>query len=350
MSLLRNCWYMAGWAKELTSGTLARRIADEPLVLFRDGEGVVHALHDRCPHRFAPLHLGVLDDGRLRCAYHGLTFNGSGQCVHNPHGDQSIPHGAKVRSFPVVERDSCLWIWPGDPARADPDLIPDFSCLNEDTHYVGFGYLHVDVNYTLETDNIMDLSHIQFLHPGTLGSSATSGGETEVTQTGSTVWSKRHNQEALSEFLANALGFPVGTVVDRRMDVRWDPPSSMLIFAFSTPVGAPPQATRGRMIANIFSPETENSTHYWFSVSYDRRALGANGAEIAQRGTDDLLKPFTGEDLPVLREVQKAMEGADFWSLRPILLPGDAGAVRARRVLDKLIRDEVKAPQVATVS
>jgi vanillate O-demethylase monooxygenase subunit len=343
MTFLQNCWYMAGWSKELKPGAmLARRIANEPLLLFRDGEGRAQALFDRCPHRFAPLHLGQLEAGRIRCAYHGLAFDGSGTCVHNPHGDQSIPRGAQVRSFQLEERHGCLWLWPGDVDRADPERIPDFSCLEGETHHVGYGYLHAKANYMLETDNIMDLSHIQFLHPDTLGSAATSGGETEVSQSGSTIWSKRHNREPLSAFLAKTVGLPVGTVVDRRMDVRWDPPSTMLIYAFSQPIDQPDSAPRGRMIANIFSPETESTTHYWFAVSYDRRALGPDGPAIAQRSTDELLPPFESEDLPMLEAVQHAMDGNDFWALRPVILPGDAAAVRARRVLDKLIREEVR--------
>jgi len=52
----------------------------------------------------APLSMGKLENGIITCPYHGLEFNGNGQCVHNPHGDGRIPTRAKVRSFPVLEK------------------------------------------------------------------------------------------------------------------------------------------------------------------------------------------------------------------------------------------------------
>lgn len=348
MTFLRNCWYMAGWSDEVEQdGKLARRIAGQSLLMFRDEHRTVHAIQNRCPHRFAPLDLGELKNGRITCAYHGLAFDGSGACVHNPHGDHNIPSAAHVRSYPIEDRYNILWVWTGDAKKADPSAIPDFSCLNEATHYYGQGYLYAQVDYRLETDNIMDLSHIQYLHPGTLGSNATSSGETEVSQSGSTIWSKRQNKEPLSEFFAKKLGVPAGTMVERRMDVRWDPPATMLLYAYFRPVDGPENAERGRMIVNIFSPETEATTHYWFAVSYDKQALGVDGREIAQRATDELRIPFESEDLPMLEAVQNCMDGEDFWGLRPVILRGDAGAVRARRVLDKLIRDEAHQASVA---
>lgn len=346
MIFLRNCWYMAGWSKELgTAKMLSRRLADQAILLFRDERGVAQAILDRCPHRFAPLHLGKLEAGRVRCAYHGLEFDGTGRCVHNPHDDRPLPPDACVRAFPLHETAGVIWAWMGEVERADSSLVPDFSCLDEHTHHVGFGYMHVNVNYTLETDNIMDLSHIEYLHPGTLGSSDVGETVTYVVQDGRTVWSKRLSANTLlPPFLEKVIGIAPGTYVDRALDVRWDPPASMLIYAYSTPSGAPASARRGRMVANIFSPETETSTHYWYAISYDRSDPRPDGAEMAQRATDELTRPFRDEDMPMVEAVAQSMEGADFWSLRPMILPGDAGAVRARRVLDKMIRDENRSP------
>lgn len=349
MPFLRNAWYMAGWSHEVAGDTLlGRRIGGDPLLLFRDTAGVVHAIGDRCPHRFAPLHLGHHRGDRVQCAYHGLQFDAAGRCVHNPHGSGALAPHARVPAYPLEERWGCLWVWMGEAAVADPAGIPDFSALDQDANYVGHGYLMANADYTLETDNIMDLSHIEFLHPGTLGGGGVSSGETEVSQDGTTVWSKRMiRNQIVPEFIYRTFGIESGTPLDRRVDVRWDPPASMLIFASFKPSAAPEDAFRGRRIANIFSPATETSTHYWYAISYDKRALPANGEQIAQKATDDLRQPFEEEDLPMLEAVQVSMAGADFWSLRPLILESDAGAVRARRVLDTLIREERRAMAAA---
>src|SRR4051812_44748138 len=83
-SMLRNAWYIAAWADELGATPLARRICNEPIVLFRDRDGRAAALEDRCCHRAAPLHLGGVVENGLQCGYHGLIFDGSGRCVTIP--------------------------------------------------------------------------------------------------------------------------------------------------------------------------------------------------------------------------------------------------------------------------
>ncbi len=115
--LLRNAWYIAAWADEIGGEPLARRICDEPIVLFRDG-GRAAALADRCCHRAAPLHMGAVVEEGIQCGYHGLIFDGAGRCVHIP-GQKQIPADAPVRGYPVVEKDQLVWVWTGDPAKAD---------------------------------------------------------------------------------------------------------------------------------------------------------------------------------------------------------------------------------------
>ena len=129
-SFLRDTWYMAGWGDEVGDELLSRRIAGTKLLLYRTRDGEAVALVDRCPHRFAPLSIGTRSGDTVVCGYHGLAFDRSGACVHNPFSDR-IPAGTTVRSFPVVERDGIVWLWAGDPALADPARIPDFTALAE---------------------------------------------------------------------------------------------------------------------------------------------------------------------------------------------------------------------------
>lgn len=340
MSYLRNTWYVAAWDEEIKPGELfARTLLDEKIVFFRDEAGCVNAIHDRCPHRFAPLSKGKLCGSSVQCAYHGLHFDGAGACTHNPHGDGRIPKAAKVKSYPVTEKYSVVWIWMGD-ASADESLIPNFECMDPSVFYVAKRYLHARANYVLESDNILDLSHIQYLHPSTLGSSDVSQATTSVEQQGNTVWSYRQTiSEIMPDFLYEAMGIPHGTLVDRWIDVRWDAPANMLLLAGAVPTGHSRAEGRETHLPHLFTPETESSSHYWFSFPIPL-AMGEQGKAIAEQQVSALNEPFSTEDLPMLEAQQEAIGNADFWSLKPILLPGDAGAVRARRVLDKLIADE----------
>lgn len=344
MAYLLNAWYVAAWDEEIPAdGLFSRRLLGEPLVFFRERSGGVRALADRCPHRFAPLSKGVLCDDAVRCPYHGLEFNGAGQCSRNPHGNGAIPRAARVRAYPVVEKYSVVWIWMGDESKADEALIPDFSCMDPRRFYVAKRYLHARANYVLESDNILDLSHIQYLHPTTLGSDDVSSAITRVEQQGETVWSYRQTvNEIMPAFLYDAMGIPADTPVDRWTDVRWNAPSNLLLMAGAVPTGQPRSEGRETALPHLFTPETETTTHYWFSFPMPVE-MGELGQQIAQAQVAALAVPFTEEDLPMLEAQQLAMGDREFWSLKPVLLAGDAGAVRARRVLDGLIAQEQAA-------
>lgn len=344
MPYLKNTWYPAGWDTDVPSGKpFSRVLLGQRIVMYRDSIGVAYALADRCPHRFVPLSLGVVDGDKLRCAYHGLEFDCSGACTRNPHGNGMIPKAAKVQAYPLVERHSMLWIWMGDPALADATSIPDFSAsMDPVKRFVGKDYLLARAHYQLETDNIMDLSHIEFLHPGSLGSDAVRAAHAEVVQDGDTIHSRRlTHAERLPEALANGYGLPTEQLVDRWLDVRWNAPASMELWVGVAPTGSDDPRKVGKRIpfVHLFTPETETTTHYWFSTSYPRR-MGQEGESRTAADMKFLRAPFEHEDLPMLEAQQESMGNADFWSLKPVLLSGDAAAVRARRVLDAMIERE----------
>lgn len=290
-----------------------------------------------------PLSAGKLCGNAIRCAYHGLEFDGSGACVKNPHGDGAIPKAAHVESYPVVERHSLIWIWMGDSARADASLITDFSrSMDPEKRYVGKDYLLARAHYQLETDNILDLSHIEFLHGSTLGSDAVKHAEINVVQEENTVYSNRLTRnEIVAESLAETYGIPKDQPIDRWLDVRWDAPASMELWAGWASAGQPEPRKIGKRIpyVHLFTPETETTTHYWFAVSYPRK-MGEEGERRARHDIAYLRRPFEDEDLPILEVQQRSMGDASFWSLKPVLLPSDAPAVRTRRVLDALIKKE----------
>jgi phenylpropionate dioxygenase-like ring-hydroxylating dioxygenase large terminal subunit len=164
-----NTWYIAAWSNEITDAPFGRRICNEPVVIFRDKQGNLGALEDKCCHRGAPLSLGKVVDKGLECGYHGLVHDCSGRCVHIP-GQDRIPEKAKVRSYPVVEKDEFIWIWMGDPALADESTIIDYPYHNDYKNWPHkHGFYHIKASYLLMVDNLMDLTHLGYVHGKTIG-------------------------------------------------------------------------------------------------------------------------------------------------------------------------------------
>jgi phenylpropionate dioxygenase-like ring-hydroxylating dioxygenase large terminal subunit len=166
---VKNAWYVAAWTHEIAPGRIhARTIIDQPVVLYATSDGTIVALEDRCPHRFAPLSLGRLEGDHLRCMYHGLKFAPDGSCVEIP-GQKLIPAGACVRRYPLEIVGSWVWVWMGDPAKADRALIPRSLALDDPAYRLQAGQLDYDAHYLLIDDNLLDLSHLSFAHEKTLG-------------------------------------------------------------------------------------------------------------------------------------------------------------------------------------
>lgn len=340
MRALKNIWYIAAWAEEIPVGRLLHRtLLEQPILFFRDTQGAARAIGDRCPHRFAPLHLGTLVGDAIQCKYHGLQFGRDGQCVSNPHGNGVIPKAAKVPAYPIVERYGAIWIWPGDPTLADPGTLPVFPVLDPERYGVGHGYLKAKANYELESDNIMDLSHIEFLHP-LFATEAVRRGKIETSQEGSTVWSKRFmTNDLLPPFLEEIFRLQPGAAADRWLDCRWQAPALIELYSGATPAGQSREAGHEAPSVHFFTPETATTTHYFYGMCCPK-SMGPTAQVIAQAQTDAVRAPFEAEDLPVVEGQQEMIGDADFMSLHPVLLPGDAGAVYARRILAKLIDAE----------
>jgi len=344
-AFLFNAWYVAAWADELGDEMLPRRLLDIPIVLFRASDGRPHALHDRCPHRFAPLHLGKRVDDRIECAYHGLRFDCSGACVHNPHGNGMIPKRAVVRSFPVVERHRLIWVWMGDAERADPAAIPEFEFLTDPGFQNVKGYTLAEGHYELMTDNIMDLGHIEFLHPGLLGSEAIRRAQSGVVQEGHTVFSNRRtSHEILPPFLQ--LWYEAGDrFVERWLHVRWDPPALMKLSVGVLPEGEPAQSANESQGCHLMTPASATATHYFWAQG---RNWGAPDPEMDRGRLASLRKAFDTQDKPMIEAVQRNMGGLALDQLKPVMLSVDAGPVRARRVLAQLIEAEQSAVNPAS--
>ena len=341
---LHNAWYVAAWDREVGRKPLARTVLNERVVLYRKRNGAPVALEDRCCHRQLPLSMGVIIDDDLRCGYHGMKYDASGSCIDIP-SQSSIPAGARVRSFPVVERWNWIWIWVGDAERADPDLIPnlwwtdhpEWTCSKPDQ-------FHLRCNYRLIADNVLDGTHLTYVHSSSIGTSAIAEVEPTTERDGNRVRVTRWilyrppppMYKEAGKFLEN---------VDRWAIVEHQPPCYSVNFAGCVEVGfGGPQGDRSKggkkvelVALSMPTPETERTTHYFFAFS---RAFGRDDAAVEKMFSETMVDVFR-EDVAILEAQQRVMEETP--DAPQINIKVDAASIQARRTLDAMVAAERKS-------
>lgn len=322
---VRNLWYMAAWADELPEGGfLSRRLLDRLWLIWRLSDGSISVMEDRCPHRFVALSKGTREGDNMVCGYHGLGFDGQGNCVHSPFPD--VQPKAKVATMPAVERHLGIWFWPGDPAKADPATIPNFAYL-ESEREAERGHLVIKGNYELVTDNLMDLTHAEFLHRESFGTNGSIFGGRQSVNLDDTqaIWNNWDMDGAEPPGWAVPM-LGAGEKVDQWLHMRWHAPACMDLNIGLAKAGT----SRANLVLpplrnpHIITPETQDTSHYF----YDH----APGEEQAAQAR----QVFVEEDEPMIASAHEGLAGQDFWDARPLILPSDAGAIRARRRMMQL--------------
>jgi len=335
---LRNGWYTALWSHELTDKPVGKTFLNEKVVLFRNDRGQVGALEDCCCHRAAPLSLGEVSGATLACGYHGLKFDVNGQCVEVP-GQSEIPPGAKVRSYPVHEKNNVVWIWMGDAAKADTAKISDMPWLSDPKWATTPGNIHVKTNYQFIIDNLLDLTHVTYVHKNTLAGDpreATTPTKTERLNDGVRVgrW--------MLDFVPPPLFAKAGNFtsnVDRWQHVTWHPPGIVYLDVGCAKAGTgAPQGDRSQGISiwssHLITPETEHSSHYMFCFARDFRIDDPEMSKMLYEGS----KATFLEDADILEAVQANRTGGSLDGL--IHIAADAAQLQARRMLNSMIGAE----------
>lgn len=338
MSWIRNRWYVAAWDGEVDRTPIARTICGESVLLYRRLDRRPVAMRDACPHRLLPLSMGYKEGDSIRCRYHGLLIGPDGKAEEMPVKSERVPKAVCAIMYPVVERHRFVWIWIGEADRADPDLIPDFWPCSAPGWTFDGGYSHIACDYRLVIDNLMDLTHETYVHQGSIGQPEIAEAGIEAETRGDEVvvsrWMPRIDPPPFWRDALKQEG-----PVDRWQVCRFLPPSSVLIDVGVAPVAAGctiddhDRGVRGFVI-DAMTPESEETTHYFWGMArnFDIEDAGFTNRFKAQQGQ------VFAEDVDVLEAQQRSIRANADMKLRGYSI--DQGGVRARQVIDRMIRAE----------
>ncbi|SIN67478.1 vanillate O-demethylase monooxygenase subunit [Parasphingorhabdus marina DSM 22363] len=368
MKFLRNYWYVAAETKEIEPGQiLSRKILNESIAFYRTKEGTLNAVQDLCPHRYVPLSLGRVQGDDIECGYHGACFNGKGQCTKIP-GQDTIPDKANIKSYPVFEKYNFVWVWMGDPALSDDtSSMPDVFYMHDSDEWdANVGLMEsFPAYYELLNDNFFDLSHAQFVHPETLGGGRLSEVFRKTARPGK-VSSLAENEEGcvfevsenkvlteihvldsqLSPFFHQVMGkMKFGQEnyegnLDWLLSIEWHAPCITVFKPFIKPAGAPKD--EGFYLswqANIVTPETESSCHYFYSACQN---LALGNDEVNKNLFEAFSFAFS-QDKVIINGQTSCLSSYDFTQEElksRVTFPGDQVTGSCRRVIAKLMAEQ----------
>jgi phenylpropionate dioxygenase-like ring-hydroxylating dioxygenase large terminal subunit len=340
---VRNAWYVVAFSHEVTRSLMERWILNEPVVLYRREDGVAVAIAGRCPHRHFPLAAGSLQGDTLVCGYHGIAFNSDGRCVRIP--TEGRTHSSfDIRKYPLVERWKWLWAWTGDPELADEALIPDHEAINlgrAESPSFPVSYHLVNGRYQLMHDNLLDLSHLAFLH-------STKIGVEEVATTRDTV-SSGPNWVRSMRLVEDAPSPPA--IRERFGDAKL---SQLIDFTFYAPalhvglnrfeldvVTENESPTKVRLIDSIVfhavTPATKHLTHYFFAVTHNIQ----DPSDLDNSKVKALALAVIEEDLRATELIERMLQGLDE-KIRDRLTAGDTAVDKGRRILQSMMSAEAR--------
>ncbi|MBQ2262988.1 MAG: aromatic ring-hydroxylating dioxygenase subunit alpha [Loktanella sp.] len=337
-SLIRNAWYVAAWSTDIDDELRRFIILNEPVLLFRRSDGGVAALEDRCPHRLLPLSKGKRIGDAVQCGYHGLTFGADGICTRVP-GQDKIPQSAFVTAYPIVEQHGIVWIWMGDPERADPARIftlPQFTDPRWHAHHGDA--LHIESNYLNVAENLVDPAHVSFVHPTTLGNAASENVPVHVSTEGPAITAWRWIRDAEPIGFFKAFGDFTGNV-DRWHYYHLYAPSIAVIDFGSADVAdqiAEDDRDAGNRIfaLHFMTPVTENYTiDRWMHL----RNTAVETAEASEK-IDAMFRIAFAEDKAILEAVHQEEQAPP--KRRPIRIAIDRGPMVYRKRISEMVERE----------
>jgi phenylpropionate dioxygenase-like ring-hydroxylating dioxygenase large terminal subunit len=332
-----NGWYVVAFAADVKAALLSRTVLNQPIVLYRKQDGQAVAVGGRCPHRHFPLGRSCLKNDEIVCGYHGITFGPDGRCTNIP-AQSSVPAVYKIPTYPLVEHGMWLFIWPGDPDIADPALLPDLKQIGYDSDDLVSRpfYTHeIACRYQLLNDNLLDLSHLGFLHGTSIGTRENASVPEELTKRPGYLSSRRYIRNAPAPPVSSDLrGY--GGPLDRTVGMDFYLPGFHAGIGDSFyPEGhehAGQPFNRSRVFHAV-TPATEHTCYYFFGMATPR----GEGLDEAK----EYLVKVIAEDVFASEEIEKMLELVGHPN--ELMIKTDQNAVEGRRMLQRMMDAEGSA-------
>jgi phenylpropionate dioxygenase-like ring-hydroxylating dioxygenase large terminal subunit len=343
---LREAWYVAAFAHELNSGPIERVIMDEPVALFRMGDGTPTAMWGICPHRFYPLAKGKVTGDALQCGYHGFEFDGrSGACVKVP-SQQASPSGFRQRIYPVVEHGPWIWIWPGNAANADRTLLPDLATMGvlaPDWRVDTSALLPTAGRAQLLVDNLMDLTHIAYLHAMSIDGNSFLKFPIQMREEGRWFVATRVQRTPWVAGFYDLLFGPhkrfAGEHVTETPTYYFSPAYILTNSGTISEIEGQSDVDRSTYgtvnFHHILTPETAHSTHYFSTLSRNFR-LEDHDFSAAILAIDQEVRR---QDVVAVGEIEERLQRFPPRE-KELLSKSDAAAARVRRMIQAQLRAE----------
>lgn len=340
----RNAWYVAAFVKDVGHELLSRIFLNEPVVLYRKADGQAVAVGGRCPHRHFPLGESCRKGDDIVCGYHGIAFGPDGKCT-NISSRTHIPASYCIPTYPLVEHGLWLWIWMGDPDKADTDLLPDLKQIwyGEPGMDARAMYHHeVACRYQLLNDNLLDLSHLAYLHGTSIGNEADAETPEKVVKRPGFISSCREMHDVAPPPVTSAAGYDVD-LIDRVSGMDFYLPGFHAgvsdTYRSQSDAGNPGEPIRIARVYHAVTPSTYGTTYYWFAMSMQD---GGDQMDFFE----DYLKPVVAEDIFASEEIEKMLRLLGH-SPKELMIKTDLGAVEGRRMLQAMMDAEADGMPVS---
>ncbi|TQM01637.1 aromatic ring-hydroxylating dioxygenase subunit alpha [Pseudonocardia kunmingensis] len=336
----RSQWYVAARSEEITRELFSRWILDDPICFYRKLDGAPVAMVDRCIHRQMPLSKGRLREDALECGYHGILYGDDGRALRIPSQDH-VPPACRVHRYPLVESGGAIWIWMGDPEDADESLIPDHRWMSDPEWVTVGGILPMKARAQLLNENLLDLSHLTFLHPESIGTDKLA--EVPVT-------SEFDENSVRVSRVMNGIDSPpfftkvmkLSGLIDRTQVAEFTAPAFHVTHVSAQPVDADgDDGLRQHKAIHAVTPERRTSTHYFWFVARDYEVDDQEVSDLWTHGG----KTVFSQDVDACEAIEEIIGSYEPSYPVELNMKVDAGPLRARRIVERMVADEAAAPR-----
>ncbi|MEP0201749.1 MAG: aromatic ring-hydroxylating dioxygenase subunit alpha [Halioglobus sp.] len=342
-SIVRNRWYMAAFSNEITREPMERTLLNKPVAMYRKEDGSPVAMYGLCPHRYFPLAKGRVEGDALVCGYHGFKFADTGECIEIPSQD-TVTAKTCQPVYPLEERGPICWIWMGDPDKCDTDLIPpyhDFGLDQPGWHYSSESYFHLEGRAQLLIDNLMDLTHLPYVHFHVPGGEAMAKVPISTEERELSIRVMRKVKAPWNPFFGLIYGQDAAFEGVAELDSLSDFYGPEFIKTSLPNVTKlegrddVPDALGSLLIHHGITPETETTTHY-FGFSTRNFRQGDEALDKFQQESDCKIRQ---QDVEAINAVEQRLDQASQFR-KEISVRSDRPAFDARRKIEAMLAQE----------